>query len=159
MQQELKPVIVACLDISSNSSGIALNYACQIAKKLNFDVHILVIVESSKGLLFVSRLVEKDKRVEVEKKLKKLIESITKEVDIKPTISIKEGDVVQEISKKIKSMPNSIMLVLGKDCNKRGDNNILPKLSAQIGNKIKVPVVIVPSNIDDKYITNLLKYY
>jgi nucleotide-binding universal stress UspA family protein len=154
---ETKPTIVVCLDTSSNSS-IVLQYACQIARQSNFAVQILAVMDSSsKGLLFASRTIEKDKRLQIEKKLKKLIDITTKDTGIIPIISIREGEVVREIAREIKANPTAIMLILGKSYSSQSDNNVLPKLSAQIGSKIQVPVLIVPENLGEEAIKNLLE--
>jgi K+-sensing histidine kinase KdpD len=156
MKAESKPAIIVCLDTSNNSTTV-LHYACQIAKKSGFVVQIVVVIESSKGLLFASKTIEKEKRMQVEKKLKKLIDIVAKETGIMPTISIREGDVVREIAKEIKASEAAVMLVLGKSYNAQSDNNVLPKLTAQIGNKIQIPVVIVPENLDEQYVSQLFK--
>ncbi len=151
-----KPTIVVCLDTSSNSS-IVLQYACHIAKKSNFALQILAVMDTaSKGLLFASRTIEKEKRSQIEKKLKKLIDITSKETGITPTISIREGEVVREISREIKATPTAIMLILGKSYSSQSDNNVLPKLSAQIGSKIQVPVLIVPENLGEENIKKLM---
>ncbi|MCE3255823.1 MAG: putative Universal stress protein UspA-like [Rickettsiaceae bacterium] len=152
--QESKPTLVVCVDVSA-SSDVTLRYACQIAKKSGFAVHILVVTESAQSLLFVSKVVEKDRRKEVEKKLKTLIDNACKETGTIPVVSIREGEVVREIAAEIKSLSACVMLVFGKSYGSRSDNNVLPKLSAQIGNKIKVPVVIVPDNLSEEYMENL----
>lgn len=153
---ETKPTIVVCLDTSS-SSNIVLQYAYQIARKSNFGLQILVVMDSAtKGLLFASRTIEKEKRSQIEKKLKKLIDTTTKDSGIVPVISIREGDIVREIAKEIKATPTAIMLILGKSYNSQSDNNVLPKLSAQIGSKIQIPVLIVPENLGEENIKKLM---
>ena len=155
MKNQSKPTIVVRLDTSSNST-IVLLYACHIAQKSCFAVQILAVMDApAKGLLFASKMMEKDKRIQIERKLKKIIESTSKETGIVPTISIREGDVVREIAAEIKSIPEAIMLILGKSYSHQSDNNVLPKLSSQIGSKIKVPVLIVPENLGTENIEKL----
>ncbi|MES2676786.1 MAG: universal stress protein [Pseudomonadota bacterium] len=154
MNSETKPTIIVCLD-SARNSDLSLLYACHLAKKSDFAVQILVVIESAKSLLFVSKAIGKERRTAVEKQLKKLIEHTHQETGIIPIISIREGDVVREISAEVKANPNCIMLVFGKSYNYQSDNNVLPKLSAQIGSKIKVPVVIVPDNLGSEYLKKL----
>ncbi len=157
MKNQSKPTIVVCLDTSSNSN-IVLLYACQIAKKSCFAVQILAVMDApAKGLLFASKMMEKDKRIQTERKLKKIIEVASKETGIIPAISIREGDVVREIAAEIKSIPEAVMLILGKSYSHQSDNNVLPKLSSQIGNKIKVPVLIVPENLNEKDLFTLMQ--
>ena len=151
MKPESKSTIIVCLDTSRNSD-VALRYAAHIAAKSGFAVQILVVIESAKSLLFVSKAVIKDRRSEVEKQLKKLISNVFKDTNIVPVVSIREGEVVREIATEVKSMPSCVMLLFGKSYDGQSDNNVLPKLSAQIGNKIKVPVVIVPDNMSAEYL-------
>ena len=153
MHLETKSTIIVCLDTSRNSD-LSLLYACHLAKKSDFAVQILVVIESAQSLLFVSKAVGKDRRAAVEKQLKKLIENTHKETGIVPVISIREGDVVREVSAEVKANPNCIMLVFGKSYY-QSDNSVLPKLSAQIGGKIKVPMVIVPDNLGGEYLKKL----
>ena len=154
MNSEIKPTIIVCLETARNSD-LSLLYACHLAKKSNFAVQILVVIESAKSLLLVSKAVGKDRRSEVKKQLKKLIEHAQRETDIVPAISIREGEVTREIAAEVKENPNCIMLVFGKSYNCQSYNNVFPKLSAQIGNKIKVPVVIVPDNLGEEYLKKL----
>lgn len=152
--QATKPTIIVCLDTSRNSSS-ALLCACHLAKKSDFAVQILVVIESAKSLPFVSKVVGKDRRATVEKELRKLIDHTCKETGIVPAISIREGDVVREISLEIKANPDCVMMVLGQSYNYQSDSNVLSKLSAQIGGKIKVPLLIVPDNLKSEYLEKL----
>lgn len=156
MKQEPIPTIIACID-TTNAADVALRYACYKAKRIGFAVQILAVIESSyKGLLFVSKVVGKDRRLEIEKKIKKSIDSIYQETGIMPGISIREGDIVREIIHEIRSTPNCAMLIVGKSSNSESDNTVLPKLSAQIGNKIRVPVVIAPENLSLEHLKTLV---
>ena len=118
-------------------------------------MQILVVIESAKSLPFVSKVVGKDRRATVEKELRKLIDHTCKEIGIVPAISIREGDVVREISLEIKANPDCVMMVLGQSYNYQSDSNVLSKLSAQIGGKIKVPLLIVPDNLKSEYLEKL----
>lgn len=147
--------ILVCVDITSASS-IALRYACCKARKTGFAVHILAVIESSyKSLLFVSKAVGKDKRMQVETHLNKLIKEVNEETGIIPTVSIREGDISAEIIKEVKEDEDCAMVILGKSSTSLSDNTVLPIISRKIGDKIKVPVVIVPENMDEDYLKRL----
>ncbi len=143
------PTILVCID-TTNASVVTLRYACLKAKKLGFAVQILSVLESShRNLLFGSHIIGKQKRMELEKYLDKLIDDVQKEIKLIPTITIREGDIASEILKEIKSMPNCMMLVFGKSNNSKSDNTVLPKIAQKIGTKIRAPIVIVPENLDE----------
>jgi len=40
------------------------------------------------------------------------------------------------------------MVVFGKSQNSQSDEIVLPKIINTIGNKIKIPVIIIPENVD-----------
>lgn len=150
------PIVVVCID-TTNASETALRYACCKAKSHNMAVKILAVMESShKNLLFASRAIGSEKRKQLETHLKKLIDENVKETGITPDVSIREGDIVTEIIREIKATPNCAMLVFGKSHNSLSDNTVLPKISQKIGNKINVPVAIVPENLSSDYLKKLV---
>jgi nucleotide-binding universal stress UspA family protein len=150
------PVIIACVDIT-NTSSRALKYACLKAKKMNFTVTILAVMEDShKNLMFGSRAIAQDKRKQLERNLTKLTSEIHLSTGITPAISVREGEIMTEILKEIKDTPRCAMLVLGKSQNTLSDNSLLPKVAQKIGNKIKVPVTIVPENLSDEFLEKLI---
>lgn len=150
------PSIIVCID-TTNASEIVLRYACYKARLGKFSVQILSVVEAShKNLLFGAKAIENEKRQDLEKGLNALVEKVCGETGIMPSISIREGDIVTEIIRELKSAPECIMLILGKSNNSLSDNTVLPKVAKRIGNKIKVPVVIVPQSLDDDFLRKLL---
>ena len=149
------PIIIACVDIA-NASSRALRYACVRAKQMNFALKILAVMEvSHKNLMFGSRAIAQDKRQQLDKDLKKLTDQIFNDIGIMPAVSIREGEIMTEIIQEIKATPSCTMLVLGKSQNALSDNSLLPKIAGKIGNKIKVPVTVVPENLSDEFLEKL----
>jgi len=148
-QVENGPTILVCID-TTNASVVSLRYACLKAKRLGFTVQILSVLEPShKNLLFGSHTIGKEKRTQLEKYLKKLIDEVYKETHYMPVVSIREGDIANEIIREVRANPSCVMVVLGKSHNSKSDNTVLPKMAQKIGTKIHVPIMIVPENIDD----------
>ncbi len=147
------PIILVCVD-TSNASAVTLRYACLKAKRLGFAVQILSVLESShKNLLFGSHVMGLEKRKSLEIYLQKLIDSVAAETGIVPVVSIREGDVSTEIMREIKSIPNCMTLIFGKSNKLHSDNTVLPRIAQKIGTKIRIPILIVPENLDE----NLMK--
>lgn len=143
------PTILVCID-TTNASVVTLRYACLHAKRLNFSVQILSVLEAShKNLLFGSHAIGAEKRRNLEKYLQKLIDDTHQETHVTPAVSIREGDIATEILREIKGMPNCAMLVFGKSHNSLSDNTVLPKMAQKVGTKIRVPILIVPENLDE----------
>ncbi|OFW79849.1 MAG: hypothetical protein A2887_06135 [Alphaproteobacteria bacterium RIFCSPLOWO2_01_FULL_40_26] len=147
--------IIVCID-TTNASQAALRYACYKAKASGMSVQILAVIEAShKNLLFGARAIGNEKRQQLEKHLKKLIDSVHKETSITPAISVREGDIVIEITRELKFTPNCAMLVFGKSHNSLSDNTVLPKIVGKIGGKINVPVTIVPEDLGGEFLKDL----
>lgn len=155
MPNEEYQTIIVCID-TSNASLIALRYACLKAKKQNFEVKILAVIESShKNFLFGSKTIADENRNTIEKNLHNIINKAYDGNDVKRSISIKEGEVYLEIIKEIKETKNCQMLILGKSNNALSDNTVLPNIIRKIGNKIKIPVVIIPESLSESYFKKL----
>ena len=150
------PTIIVCVD-TTNASEITLRYACYKAKLTGFAVQVLAVIENShKNLLFGAKAIGNEKRQQLEKYITKLTESTYKETNIMPAISIREGDITTEIIREIKATPNCAMLVFGKSYNSLSDNTVLPKIAQKIGNRIRVPVTIVPENLSEEFLKKLI---
>lgn len=150
------PTILICID-TSNASETALKYACKIAKDKKFALQILAVMEAShKGMLFGAKAIGNEKRQLLENHLQKLIDSICAEVGVIPSISVREGDITTEIVREIKGLSGCCMLILGKSNNSLSDNTVLPKIAQKIGNKINVPLVVVPQNLNNDFLEKLV---
>lgn len=148
--------IIVCID-TTNASEAALRYACYKALATGFKVQILAVLEAShKNLLFGAKAMGNEKRMQLEKHLKKLIDAVCKETGITPSVSIREGDIVIEITRELKVTPDCRMLVFGKSHNSLSDNVVLPKIANKIGSKINVPVTIVPENLSNEFLAQLV---
>lgn len=143
-----KPTILVCID-TTNASVITLRYACLQARRLGYGLQILSIIEPShKNLLFGSHAIGQEKRKNLEKYLQKLLDESYKEGMTTPVVSIREGDIATEILREIKSMQSCAMLVFGKSHSLQSDNNVLPKIAQKVGTKIRIPIMIIPENLD-----------
>lgn len=141
--------IIVCID-TTNASQAALKYACYKAKSHGFNINILAVMEAShKNLLFGAKAIGNEKRQQLEKHIQKLIKNVCEEAGIIPAVSIREGDILTEITRELKTATNCALLVFGKSNNLQSDNTVLPKIVGRIGSKIKVPVAIVPENISE----------
>lgn len=150
------PTIIVCID-TTNASKPALRYACHKAKKSGCAVQILAVVESShQNLIFGAKAISNEKRQLLEEHLDKLVDEVCPEVGIIPGISVREGDIATEIIREVKLAPNCVMITFGKSNNSLSDNTVLPKIVHRIGNKINIPVVIVPQNFSSELLEKIM---
>ena len=97
--------IIVCVDTNSASEN-ALRYACYLIKKnINLKLQILAVIEGShRNLLFGSEAIGSQKKLQTEKFLKKIVENVCVKNEVVPTVSIREGDIVAEITKEVKAI-------------------------------------------------------
>jgi nucleotide-binding universal stress UspA family protein len=150
--------IIVCIDMNSASEN-ALGYACHLIKKNNnnLKLHILTVIEGShRNLLFGSEMIGSQKHLQMDKYLKKIIDNICKKHDITPVVSIREGDIISEITNEVKTIVDCKMIIFGKSQKSKSDNTVLPKIVGRIGDKINAPVFIIPENIGENDWQNLI---
>ena len=149
--------IIVCVD-TNNASENALRYACYLIKKNNnLKLQILAVIEGShRNLLFGSEAIGSQKKLQTEKFLKKIVENVCVKNEVVPTVSIREGDIVSEITKEVKAIGDCKMLIFGKSQKSQSDNTVLPKIVGRIGDKINAPVFIIPDNIGENDWQNLI---
>ncbi len=149
--------IIVCVDTNKASEN-ALGYASYLVKKNNsLQLKILAVIEGShRNLLFGSEAIGSQKKSQMEKYLKKIVDNICIKNDVVATIAIREGDVVTEIIKEVKEVVDCKMIIFGKSQKSQSDNVVLPKIVGMIGSKIKAPVFIIPENIDENDWQNLI---
>ncbi|MCE2687104.1 MAG: hypothetical protein LW595_00955 [Rickettsiales bacterium] len=145
-----KPLIILCIDTNNLSKNI-IKYSFNQAKKMNCNISLLTIIESSnKNLIFGANALRNQQRNQIEKDLKKIVDEMNEE-DIIPIISIREGEILKEIIAEIQENKNCKKLLLSKSRNIKSDNSLLPRLVNQIGNKIKIPISIIPEYLTDDF--------
>jgi nucleotide-binding universal stress UspA family protein len=143
--------IIACIDLTTASEN-ALRFATKMVKKNNLKLKILAVIDGShRNLLFGSGAMSTQKHSQIQKHLKKLIDNICLKEGVEPEISVREGDIVTEITKEVKSVGNCQMIVFGKSQNFQSDNTVLPKIVGKIGDKINSTVMIIPQNISPEF--------
>ncbi len=149
--------IIVCVD-TNNASENALRYACYLIKKnINLKLQILAVIEGShRNLLFGSEAIGSQKKLQTEKFLKKIVENVCVKNEVVPTVSIREGDIVAEITKEVKAIGDCKMLIFGKSQKSQSDNTVLPKIVGRIGDKINAPVFIIPENFGENDWQNLI---
>jgi K+-sensing histidine kinase KdpD len=151
-EKKSNKVIIVCID-TNNPSANTLRYACHKAKLTGFQVRLLAITEAShKNLLFGSIAIARDQKQKIKKYLNQLTEVVFNETGILPEISLREGDIVKEIIQELKNINECVMIIFGKSKNSMSDNTVLPNIVKKMGNKIKIPVTIVPENLSDEYL-------
>lgn len=124
----------------------ALEYAANLAKKMSSGIILLHVIEPSdyQTLGAIADKILKEKHEECQNLLHQLAAEALEASGIMPMLVVKEGFIEEEIIKVIKEDATITMFITGvsKDHNKK--SRIIPPLTAALGNKLHVPMLIVP---------------
>ena len=110
------------------------------------DFHTLHAIED--------RMREENRR-EAETLMKQMAEEAQELSGVMPTIVLREGKAAEEILAAASEDPNVNMLVLGVNEKSGARGSTLNWLTAQVGRKLSVPLLLVPGNLTDQQIEAL----
>tara|TARA_B100001564_G_scaffold340530_1_gene334293 strand:- start:390 stop:875 length:486 start_codon:yes stop_codon:yes gene_type:complete len=145
-KQTKKPPVTYLVCVSdADYSKVALDYACSLTKRKKGRLIVLHITEPVDYQGF--GVVANKMQAENEKHAKKLLRNLAKEIDVDPILVHKEGFIEKEIIKMVEEHEDIDMLIVGAAFETSSKNKTLQPLVSQIGQKILVPMVIVPGNL------------
>ncbi len=142
---------IVCVD-GSASSKAALRFACLKAKNHGGTVNMLYVVEpvDFQSISSVAEAMLEEQIQEGKKILDHLANEMEDNLAIRPTGILLPGKVGEEIIKQTNQMAgNPAMLVLGVIQDSHNVGKLVAWVCAQIGNSIKLPVMLVPGNLSD----------
>lgn len=153
-----KGKFLACIDRRPESK-IALTLACLKAAARGGVVEILHVMEpvaEVQTLFSVSDLVREERRKEGEVLMQALADHCQRVSGLTPTLLLKEGRVGDTILSTVLEDPDVTMLVLGAPPGTNGRGQLLSWLAAQLGDRLLVPLMLVPGNLTDQQIETLI---
>lgn len=135
-------------------SKVAVHFACNMAKKNNGTITLLHVIEPADYQTFgaVADKMKEEQRNETENLFQELAGDVFNKTGIRPILLIKEGLIEDEIIKLVDKDNNFHMLVVGSAPASLAKSKIIPPLVAQSGNKLRIPIVIIPGTMEQKQI-------
>lgn len=150
------PKFLVCVD-QNEESRVALRFACIKAQRQQGNVAILHVLPPAdfQPLSVVADKVREERRQAGEQLLQHLSEEANLQTSVTPSLILKEGGVGDEIITAVMEDIQINMLVLGaaKQSSKRG--KLIAWLATQLGDRLLVPMMIVPGNLTDQQIEQL----
>jgi nucleotide-binding universal stress UspA family protein len=133
-------------------SRVALRFACALAKSHpNATISLLHVMEPADYQSFGA--VAEKMRTERKQEAEKLLHSLSEEVldsKMMPTLIVREGLIDDEIIKVVEEYGSIQMLIVGVANETSVKSKIVPPLVSQIGQKVHVPMMIVPGSMKDE---------
>ena len=147
---------LVCVD-TGKESRVALRFACIKAQKRGGHVHVLHVMQPAdvKTLFSVADKMREERLKEADKLLAILREEALSIAGIAIQTSIREGQAGDEIINTLMEDFDVNMLVLGvsQQGSKRG--KLTSWLASQLGDKLLIPLMLVPGNLTDQQIEEL----
>jgi nucleotide-binding universal stress UspA family protein len=140
------------LVVVDNSAELkaALRYACRRAVHTNGQV---VLFTSLPAVQFaqsasINELMATEARNAAEQLLQDVAAEVHRQTGHFPSLYIREGDTMQQLLTVIGEEGGFAVLVLGAGSGAEGPGPLVSALSGQLAGKIRIPVTIVPGDMD-----------
>jgi nucleotide-binding universal stress UspA family protein len=137
----------------SEHSRVAVKYAALFAKKNDFELEIMNVVETSGnrdyGVFSAGQKIKDEKLAESKKFFKKLVKEIEEEEGIKAKINIREGFILEEISQVIEEDKKISLIVISASPESSTKGKMAASLIENIYEKLFVPIIVIPDSMTE----------
>jgi len=147
------PRTFLCVVDESTELHQALRFACRRAKKTGGRVALLYVIEpvEFQHWMAVGHLMAEERREQAEEMLQVVSSVVQKLSGSTPVVYIREGKLTDELSDILESGEEFSVLVLASSSESDGPGRVVSYITKRLG-KLKIPVTIVPGNLDDQEI-------
>lgn len=142
----------------SEHSRVAIKYACNQALHTNSVIELLYVIEPSdfRSIMAIADKIDEEQRQEAEQLMHDLA-SVATEWSSKmiPSFQIRQGDVAEEIMNAIEEDEAVTMVIMGTAADSPSRDTLLPELVEHIGERLMIPMLIIPGTMTDHQIKQL----
>jgi nucleotide-binding universal stress UspA family protein len=133
-------------------SETALRFACLRAIKLGMSISMVHILEPAdfQGLMSVTDVIRKEKEEEARDLLNDMADIARQITGQMPIIILREGRLEDQIIRAIHDQRDVSMVVFGLRQDSQRGPKIASKLTAQLGDTLMVPLVLIPGNLNEE---------
>ena len=136
----------------SPERAVALRYACLRARNDGGRVALLRVIEPEGQTEWagVGAMLAEERREDAEKLLSGLAAQVNEITGGLPILLIREGQARDELLALLEEDPRISILVLASAAGSGGPGPLIAALTGRYGARVRVPLTIVPGNLDDK---------
>jgi len=151
------PKFLVCVD-QHEESVAALKFACLKAFTRGAVVDIVHILPPAdfQTLGMIADRMNEERRAEGEILLKRLSSEAVEHYGITPGLILREGSTGDELLKLISEMADVSVLIVGTAHHMKGRGKLAAWLAQQLGQKLFIPLLMVPGNLTDDQIKALM---
>jgi nucleotide-binding universal stress UspA family protein len=134
----------------------ALRFAARRAARTGGAVDILAFIPPQDFVQWgaVQAAMEEESRLRAEAMVLQASGAIIEEAGIRPSISVKQGDPVRELTEILKSRDDIAALVLGA-ASEGGPGPLVSHFAGAVAGTLPCPLMIVPGNLSDETLDRL----
>jgi nucleotide-binding universal stress UspA family protein len=147
---------IVCVD-GSAASRVALHFACKKAAKRGGVVEMLHVIPPAdmQNMFGVLEKAREEQRSAANELTASLSASAVTYSGITPKVLIREGRLGDEVLNAVLEDPHIDMIMLGVSSETEGGGKLLLWLAGKLGDKLLVPILLVPGNLTDLQIEEL----
>lgn len=147
---------LVCVD-GSDAAKVALNFACKKAAKRGGVVEVLHVIPPAdmQNMFGVLEKAREEQRKEADELTAALCASAVAYSGINPRVIIREGRLGEEVLTAVMEDPHIDMIMLGVSPEGDGGGKLLLWLAGKLGDKLLVPILLIPGNLTDLQIEEL----
>lgn len=151
------PKFLVCVD-QHEESVAALKFACLKAATRGAIVDIVHILPPAdfQTLGIIADRMNEERRTDGETLLKRLSAEAQQLYGITPGLILREGSTGDELLKVLTEMKDVSVLIVGTAHHMKGRGKLASWLAGQLGQKLFIPLLMVPGNLTDEQIQVLM---
>jgi hypothetical protein len=156
-QPVASPKFLVCVD-QHDESVAALKFACLKATTRGAIVDIIHILPPAdfQTLGMVAERMSEERRTEGEQLLRRLSEEAQRLYGVPTGLILREGSAGDELIKVISEMQDVSVLIVGTAHHMKGRGKLAAWLAQQLGQKLFIPLLMVPGNLTEDQIRALI---
>ena len=149
------PAYLVVIDESEEARS-ALRFAARRAARTGGTVEIVALIPPADFVQWgaVQAAMEEEARLRAEAKVLQASGAIIEEAGIRPSITVKQGDPIKEVTNILKEREDIAALVLGAAA-EGGPGPLVAHFAGTVAGSLPCPVVIVPGGLADETLDRL----
>jgi nucleotide-binding universal stress UspA family protein len=149
------PAYLVVID-ETEEARAALRFAARRAARTGSKVEIVALIPPADFVQWgaVQAAMEEEARLRAEAKVLQASGAIIEEAGIRPSITVRQGDAVKEVTNILKDREDIAALVLGAAA-EGGPGPLVAHFAGAVAGTLPCPVIIVPGNLSDETLDRL----
>jgi nucleotide-binding universal stress UspA family protein len=143
--------------VSDNEhSLVALRFVCRRIEKTGGPLQLLHVLEPvDPTFRALASKMREEKRALAEKFMNKCAAEVNNYANVRPVLTIREGNLVEEIIATIEEESSIGILVIGTSYDSPTRDKMIPALVSQLGDRLMIPLLIIPGTLTEQQMQEL----